>query len=252
MMKNRKLFSVLFVLAALLLAQIAFTASAAAPTAMKPKPKATKFKMRVENISAPDGQTASNGTKYSFALSPGLFMLSGKKAPLFKEGKRASKGLEMQAEEGDPSGLVKSLELANHSSNLHGVYNIPVGASMPGPIRPGDAYEISFEAVPGMRLFMAMMNGQSNDWFYAPDERGIELFHKNGHAISGDVTSQFILYNAGTEVDEELGIGPNQGPRQKAVNTGPDENGVVTRVTSDSYKNTAQLFRVTITPEVGT
>jgi hypothetical protein len=249
-MKNRKLFSVLFVLAALVLAQIAFTASAARP-AMKPKPRATTFTVRVENISAVDGQTASDGTKYSFALSPGMFMLSGKKAPLFKEGQKASKGLEVQAEEGDPSGLVKSLETANHSSNLHGVYNTPVGAGMAGPLRPGQVYEFSFEAVQGMRLFMIMMNGQSNDWFYAPDERGIELFHKNGHAVSGDVTSQFILYNAGTEVDEEIGIGPNQGPRQKAANMGLNENGVVTRVTSESYKKSAQLFRVTITPEAG-
>lgn len=249
-MKNRKLFSVLYVLVALVLAQIAFTASAAR-TAMKPKPRATKFVVRVENISAMDGQMASDGTKYSFALSPGMFMLSGKKAPLFKEGRRASKGLEVQAEEGDPSGLVKSLEMANHSSNLHGVYSTPVGAEMAGPVRPGQAYEFRFEAVQGMRLFMIMMNGQSNDWFYAPDERGIELFHKNGHALGGDVTSQFILYNAGTEVDEELGIGPNQGPRQKTPNTGPDEKGVVTRVASDSYKKTAQLFRVTIMPEAG-
>ena len=138
---------------------------------------------------------------------------------------------------------------ANHSFTLHGVYNTPVGATQPGPIRPGDSYEFSFEAAPGMRLYMTMMFGQSNDWFYSPDERGIELF-KGGSPVSGDITSQFILYNAGTEVDEELGIGPNQGPRQKAVNTGMDENGVVTRVkTTVFYNNNAQFFRVTITPE---
>jgi hypothetical protein len=251
-MKNRKLFSAAFMLAAVFLMQLAFTASAARPSVM-PGPQATKFKVRIENISTPDGQRASDGTNYSFALSPGMFMLSSKKAPLFKEGKRASKGLEMQAEDGDPSGLVKSLEMANHSSNLHGVYNTPIGAGMPGPIRPGEAYEFSFEAVPGMTLYLTMMNGQSNDWFYAPDESGIELFHKNGHAISGDITGQLILWNAGTEADEELGIGPNQGPRQKATNTGPEENGVVGRVRQSVYYNkTAQLFRVTLMPESNT
>ena len=247
-MKNRKLFSLLLVLAALVLAQLAFPAQAARTVKSRAK---TKFTVRVENISKPDSQTASDGTKYSFALSPGMFMLNSKKAPIFQEGRRASKGLEMQAEDGDPSGLIKQLTMANHSSTLHGVYNTPVGATQPGPIRPGDAYEFSFEAAPGMRLYMTMMFGQSNDWFYSPDEQGIELF-KGGSPVSGDVTSQFILYNAGTEVDEELGIGPNQGPRQKATNTGVDENGVVTRVkTTVFYNHNAQFFRVTITPEAG-
>jgi hypothetical protein len=246
-MKHRKLFSVLFVLCALLPAQAAFTASAARTVKSSSK---LKFTVRVENISVPDGQTASDGTKFSFALSPGLFMLSGKQAPLFKEGAKASKGLEMQAEDGDPTGLASQLEMAHYNPALRGIYNTPTGAMKPGPIRPGDSYEFSFEAAPGMRLFMTMMNGQSNDWFYAPDERGIELFHKNGHAISGDITDRFILWNAGTEVDEELGIGPNQGPRQKAANTGPAENGVVTRASqSVYYQRTGQLFRVTITPE---
>jgi hypothetical protein len=246
-MKNRKLYSVLFALAALVLAQLAFTASAARPT-NNTKSKATRFTVRVENISTPDGQTASDGTRWSFALSPGAFVLSSKKAPFFQEGKKASKGLEMQAEDGDPSGLINALEMAHHSNALHGVYNTPVGATAPGPIRPGDVYEFSFEAAPGTKLFMTMMNGQSNDWFYAPDENGIELF-RNGSPTSGDITSQFILWNAGTEIDEELGIGPNQGPRQKAPNTGPDEKGVVVRAKGSAfYSKTAQLFRVTVTP----
>lgn len=245
-MKNLKLFPVLTALAAaLLVSQVAFTAQAARTVTSRSK---TRFTVRVENISAPDSQTASDGTRFSIALSPGAYVLSTKPAPLFREGRKASRGLEMQAEDGDPTGLASQLEMAHYSSALRGIYNTPLGAMKPGPIRPGESYEFSFEAEPGMRLFMAMMNGQSNDWFYAPDEKGIELFHKNGHPMSGDVTSSFILWNAGTEVDEELGIGPNQGPRQKAPNTGPSENGVVTRVTSDFYRKTAQLFRVTITP----
>jgi hypothetical protein len=248
-MKNRKLFSVLLLSAALLLLQLAFSASAARTVKSRSK---TKFTVRVENISVPEGQTASDGTKYSFALSPGAFVLSSKGSPLFREGKKASKGLEMQAEDGDPSGLLSQLELAHYNSTRRGVYHTPTGAMKPGPIRPGDAYEFSFEAGPGMRLYMTMMNGQSNDWFYAPGESGIELFHKNGHPMSGDVTTQFVLWNAGTEVDEALGIGPNQGPRQTAINTGPDENGLVTRVKQPAlYGNNAQLFRVTITPEAG-
>src|ERR1044072_8435810 len=245
-MKHRKLGLGLVALAVCYLAQ--FTVAVATR-----KAAATKFTVKVENISNRDGMTASNGVKFPFALSPGMFVLSTKNAPLFTEGKSArANGLEMQAEDGDPSGLVKSLETMHNASNLHGVFNTPVGAMGAGPIRPGDSYEYSFTAMPGMKLFTTMMFGQSNDWFYAPDANGIALFDGKGNPVSGDVTNKLILWNAGTEVDEEIGIGPNQGPRQKGMNTGADEHGVVRRVQDDrgNGKN-AEFFRVTITPEGG-
>ena len=213
----------------------------------------TKFTVRVENISNKEGMTASNGQKFPFALSPGMFVLSDKSAALFTEGKPARKnGLEMQAEDGDPSGLVSSLVAMHHSSNLHGVFNTPVGAMGAGPIRPGDSYEFTITAAPGMKLFMTQMFGQSNDWFYAPGANGIALFDAKGAPVSGDVTNQFYLWDAGTEKDEEIGIGPNQGPRQKGPNTGEDEHGVVHRVKDARWtgKN-AEFFRITITPEAG-
>jgi len=217
------------------------------------KIESTKFTVRVENISSPEGMTASNGQKFPFALSPGLFVLSEKNAAIFTEGKPARKnGLEMQAEDGDPSGLVASFVAMHHSSNLHGVFNTPVGAMAAGPIRPGDSYEFTVAAAPGMKLFMTQMFGQSNDWFYAPDANGIALFDAKGIPISGDITDQFYLWDAGTEKDEEIGIGPNQGPRQKGPNTGEDEHGVVHRVKDERWagKN-SHFFRITITPEGG-
>ena len=88
--------------------------------------------------------TASNGVKFPFALSPGMFVLSTKNSPLFTEGQAArANGLEMQAEDGDPYGLVKSLERCITNRMLHGVFNTPVGASAAGPIRPGDGYEFN-------------------------------------------------------------------------------------------------------------
>jgi hypothetical protein len=90
--------------------------------------------------------------------------------------------------------------------------------------------------------------GQSNDWFYAPAESGIELF-KDGKAISGDISSQMILWDAGTEVDQEAGIGSDQGPRQKAPNTGKAENGMVKKVADGkSYADAPTVMRVTIKP----
>lgn len=245
-MKHRKLAIGLALLTACYLTQ--FTVAVATR-----KAEPTKFKVRVENISNPDGMMASNGDKFPFALSPGMFVLSEKGAALFTEGKPAPKnGLEMQAEDGDPSGLVASLVAMHHSSNLHGVFNMPVGEMTAGPIRPGQAYEFTVNAMPGMKLFMTQMFGQSNDWFYAPAANGIALFDSKGNPVRGDVTNKFVLWNAGTEKDEEIGIGPNQGPRQKGPNTGEDEHGVVRRVKDARWtgKN-AEFFRVTITPEAG-
>jgi hypothetical protein len=217
------------------------------------KTEPTKFMVRVENISNPEGMTASDGQKFPFALSPGMFVLSDKSAPLFTEGKPARQnGLEMQAEDGDPSGLVASLVAMHHSSMLHGVFNTPVGVMGAGPIRPGDSYEFTVTAAPGMKLFMTQMFGQSNDWFYAPAANGIALFDAKGKPLSGEITDQFYLWDAGTEKDEEIGIGPNQGPRQKGPNTGEDEHGVVHRVNDERWtgKN-KKFFRITITPEAG-
>jgi len=244
-MKHRRLVINLVLLAFAMLGQIAIV-TATRHRGAKP----TKFTVRVENISVPDGQTASNGAKFSFALSPGLWVLNDKKSGLFTEGKPASKGLESQAEDGDPSGLVSFLTMSHHASALHGVFNTPIGMMGPGPIRPGESYEFSFSANPGQKLSLTLMNGQSNDEFYAPDANGIALFDSKGMAISGDITEKLILWDAGTEVNEELGIGANQGPRQKGPNTGPDQHGVVTRAKNEAiYSKNGELFRVTITSE---
>ena len=246
-MKHRRLVINLALLAVVMTAQFAVASATRARRA-----QATKFTVRVENISNPEGMMASNGAKFPFALSPGMFVLSAKNNAVFTEGKPARNGLEMQAEDGDPSGLVASLVAMHHASNLHGVFNTPAGAMGAGPIRPGGSYEFSFTATPGMKLFMTQMFGQSNDWFYSPDANGIVLFDAKGNPVSGDVTNKMVLWNAGTEVDEEIGIGPNQGPRQSATNTGVDEHGVVHRVKDARFtgKN-AEFFRITITPANG-
>ena len=130
----------------------------------------------------------------------------------------------------------------------HGVFNTPVGADGPGPIGPGGAYEFTVTAKPGMRLSVVTMFGQSNDWFYAPKRQGVDLF-PNGKPLSGDITLEFMLFDAGTEVNEEPGVGPNQAPRQSGPNTGAAENGKVHAARESTFfTKTGQLFRVTITP----
>lgn len=215
--------------------------------------KGTKFTVRIENISSADGQVAKDGTKWPFALSPGLWVLHKREVRLFREGVVANGGLEELAESGNPGVLVKNLEARGHSGMgdvmLHGVFNTPVGGNGPAPIGPGGAYEFTFTAEPGMRLSLVTMFGQSNDWFYGFKRQGIDLFN-NGKPLSGDVTSELMLFDAGTEKDEEPGVGPNQGPRQKDPNAGEPENGKVHPAkTSSFFTRNGELFKVTITAD---
>ena len=210
--------------------------------------KATKFTVRVENTTKPDAFTASSGAKWSLAFSPGAAIVHNEKAPIFSEGKKdRGKGLEAQSEDGNPAMLAKSLKGAKGVKTVS-VFNTPVGAAAPGPITPGAAYEFTISAATGDRLSITMMMGQSNDWFYAPAESGIELY-KNGQPISGDITAQLMMWDAGTEVDQEPGIGSEQGPRQKAPNTGKAENGLVRKVQDGkAYSTPSNVMRVTVTP----
>ncbi|MGH9802688.1 MAG: spondin domain-containing protein [Blastocatellia bacterium] len=215
--------------------------------------KGTKFTVRIENVSNAEGQVAKDGTKWPFALSPGLWVLHKREVRLFREGVVANGGLEELAESGNPEVLVKNLEARGHNGleglMLHGVFNTPVGANDPAPIGPGGAYEFSFTAEPGMRLSLVTMFGQSNDWFYGLKRQGIDLFN-NGKALSGDITNEFMLFDAGTEKDEEPGVGPNQAPRQKDPNAGEAENGKVHPAkTSTFFTRSGELFKVTITAD---
>jgi hypothetical protein len=208
----------------------------------------TKFSIRIENITKPDTFTASNGVKWSLAYSPGTAVIHAGSAPIFTAGQKdRGQGLEAQAEDGDPSKLAKALKSVKGVKSV-AVYNTPIGDKAPGPITPGAAYETTVSALPGDKLSITLMMGQSNDWFFAPADSGIELF-KDGKAISGDVSSQIMLWNAGTEVDQEPGIGPDQGPRQKGPNTGAAENGVVSKVQDGkTYAQAEKVLRVTIKP----
>ncbi|MGQ0543388.1 MAG: spondin domain-containing protein [Blastocatellia bacterium] len=210
--------------------------------------KTATFKVRIENISNGDGLATADGTKYPFALSPGMFIVNHKKQYFFDEGRKADNALELQAEDGNPEPLSKKL-LTKVGSVHMGIFNTPNGAGMPGPLLPGNSYEFTFTGSEGMKLNLIAMYGQSNDLFYAP-KSALDLFDANGNALSGDITESLLLWDAGTEVNQAPGIGDEQAPRQKMANTGKAENGVVQLVKdSFTYPNTKDVLRVTITAQ---
>jgi hypothetical protein len=179
----------------------------------------THFKLRVENVSAYSALPT--------LIAPGVYAVTTAAVLPFTRDAVASPGLELAAEDANPAVLAtETMGLQGVSSS--NVFNIPAGANSPAPLHPGDAYEISFEAMPGDVLHFASMFGQSNDTFLTV-ANGIALFDSAGKPLSGDKTLAVSLWDAGSERNEAPGMGPNQAPRQAAPNTGPTEAGVCLR-----------------------
>ena len=88
---------------------------------------------------------------------------------------------------------------------------------------------------------------QSNDLFYGPAATGLPLFEVDGQPVSGNFTSQIMLWDAGTEVNERPGFGLNQAPRQSGPDTGADENGDVQLVNDGfSYPVNSEVIQVSV------
>ena len=136
-----------------------------------------------------------------------------------------------------------------------GVFNTPDGAASPAPALPGESYSFSFSAVPGDNLFFATMYVQSNDLFFAPDGTGIPLF-MGSTPLTGDLTSQIMLWDAGTEVNQEPGVGGDQAPRQAAANTGTAEavavQLVADRMDGFTYPAVSSVLTATLSHDAAT
>ncbi|MEM7133660.1 MAG: spondin domain-containing protein [Chloroflexota bacterium] len=180
---------------------------------------ATTFIVTVENV--------SGGSDLPGPFAPGVYAVhDATTEPLFTTGQAdRGAGLEALAEDGGAATL-GAVVAGTAGVSSSGVFSIPVGADSPGPITPGGAYQFQITAGNGDHLSLATMLVQSNDVFVAPAPTGMALFDGSGNPVSGDVTAQFPLWDAGTEVNEAPGMGPNQAPRQGAANTGPAEGGI--------------------------
>ena len=194
--------------------------------AADPQPMAaTDFTVRVENVSLEDTLSAAQAVP----LSPGAWIVSDAPNALFTPGEAAGEGLEAIAEDGNPALIAPELAGQNAA-----VFNTPVDAAEPGPILPGERYSFEFQAEPGERLGFVTMFIQSNDWFYAPGAQGVALFNEDGEPISGDISDQVKLWDAGTEMDEPAGLGSNQAPRQSEADTGEADEDTAVRPVSEA------------------
>ncbi|MDX2086946.1 MAG: spondin domain-containing protein [Kofleriaceae bacterium] len=180
-------------------------------------------------------------------LSAGVFVVHTEAAPLFTVGSADyGVGLEALAEDGNQVPLRDALA----ASPPAGVVATGELVTANGAAAPGEAFEVVVHAAPGDNLSFATMFGMSNDWFFATGPDGIALFNEEGSPRWGDVTSEVVLYDLGTEIDEELDVGPNTAPQQLEPNTGrADSTTTVRAVTVERYEPLEeQHIRVTVTP----
>ena len=222
------------------------------------------FLVRIENVSSGGTLKLSTGGSVAVPLSSGVWAVHTGASPLFTPGEvEAGLGLKGQAEAGMARAFATNLD-GRPGVRSVGVFNEPLGRirAMPRgqPDRPapsrmlqrGQHYEFAISARKGDRLSVAMMVAQSNDGLIATGGNGIELFDSAGSPINGDVTSLLSLWDAGTEVSEDPGVGPNQGLRQGAPHAGDPERRPVRPMSEAEFGQRwpppKQLVRVTITP----
>ncbi len=145
----------------------------------------------------------------------------------------------------DQTSRTFSIRIENRATSYEhaasGAFDTPEGASSPGAITPGQSYVFSFNAAPGMKLHLATMFIPSNDFFYAPSGSGISLFDPNNMPVTGDVSDQISLWDAGTEANQEPGLGSEQ-PMNGMGNT-PDTNDQV-RLAPDTFANLPSVDQV--------
>ncbi|MDY6818723.1 MAG: spondin domain-containing protein [Halobacteriales archaeon] len=214
-----------------------------------------QFTVRIENVS--DGGTldTTDGSK-PVPLSPGAYAVHTADEPIFSRDRpERNNGLEEIAEDGKPMRLAQTFS-DRDTVVSSGVFTTPVGADSAGPIFPGDAYEFEIEASDGRPthyLSLVTMFIQSNDLFYAlggPD--GMRLFRETGSApTTGDVTDHIGLWDAGTETNQEPGVGTDQAPRQRATNIGNVERETVVpidEINGYDYPAVEDVIRVRLRP----
>ena len=226
----------------------------------------TTFDVRIENV-ARRALKLSSGGAADIPFSPGVWVVHTGTNPIFTPGEEAPRvGLEGLAEAGMAGAFASNLRSLN-GVRSSGAFSTPLGRARGkmGPsaldgggrnvsrmLQVGQRFEFTIVAQPGDRLTLALMIAQSNDGLVAPGKDGIALFDA-GRPVSGDLTMQFSAWDVGTEVNEDPGLGPNQGLRQGAAHAGDPERAPVRPLGEvpfgDRWPRVTGLLRVTISPK---
>ena len=206
------------------------------------------FTVTIQNVSTTSTLQVGALPDRTVPLSPGVWAVY-ESGSLFDVDQQANLATERQAEEGMPD--IKTTDLNNADwIQVNGEFASSGGAD--GQIiGAGESVSFSFDAEPGDQLQFMTMFGQSNDWFYAFDSGGLDLFNGDD-PVDGDVTTKVVLFDAGTELDEL----PGMGLTQKVDHPGTIDVGLVdpvdaikvaiTRHTTFTIPATSSVIRVTV------
>jgi len=207
---------------------------AAADAATRPR-----FTVTIRNVATDKTLQLPDGRTTGAPISPGVYVVAPTPNVLFKLGSfnRADYALERLAEDGNFRPMLAKVSAMK-------------GLTASGMFVPGQPF--TFTAAPGDLLEFATMFVQSNDLFFAPRDGGIALFDAGGRAVHGNVTSRVALFDAGTEMNQAPGVGPDQAPRQAGPNYGPRERYaidlVVNRHDGFTYPPVEAVIQVEIEP----
>ena len=224
---------------------------------------ATQFDVRIENVSTRQTLRMSNGTTAPVPFSPVIWAVHSGGNPLFTPGAvETGLGLKGFAEAGIGAPFLAAIK-ALPSVHYAGLDDHPNGHRRGMPkgevdrksashmLQEGQRFEFTVSARRGDRLSLAMMIGQSNDGLVATGRDGIDLFDAAGAPVNGNVTLRLSLWDAGTEVNEDPGLGRNQGLRQGAAYAGDPERSPVRPMSEAEFGSlwpaVDRLVKVTIT-----
>jgi hypothetical protein len=231
--------------------------------------RVTTFEVRIENVARRVLKLSSGGA-VDIPFSPGVWVIHTGTNPMLTPGEEAPRvGLEGLAEAGMADAFASNLRSLN-GVRSSGAFSTPLGRARgkmgPSPsdgggrnasrmLQVGQRFEFTVVAQPGDFLSLALMIAQSNDGLVASGKEGVALFDAAGRPVSGDITTQLGVWDAGTEVNEDPGLGPNQGLRQGAAHAGDPERAPVRPIGEspfgDRWPRVTGLLRVTITPKPG-
>lgn len=213
------------------------------------------FEVFVRNVSQAGTFTTSAGSPLPVVFAPGVFQVHSEGSQWLGPGSPASPALERLAEDGDVAdAVIEAQAEPNVEAGSFGadVLNVSYGDAA---IQPGAFARFSFDAETGDRLELGMMWAQSNDVFVATVPGGIALF--DGAEPQAGAVGELSLWDAGTEVNQEPGLGDAQAARQPSPNTGASEGGVVTGIVGNvdamgfSYPPLSATLQVELTSDSG-
>jgi hypothetical protein len=210
------------------------------------------FHVTVQNVSTNSTLQVGAMPDRTAPISPGIWAVV-ESGTIFNLNDESRLAIERLAEEGSPTLLSQELATDNDIAES-GEFSAPGGPDNGPIIAAGENTTFSFDANPGDKLQIMTMFGQSNDWFYAFDNGGLDLFNGDD-PVEGDQTGKLILYDAGTELDEMPGLGLTQkADYPNTIDVGPVDpvdmiTNAMTRHTSFTIPATSGVIRVTITAD---